>query len=144
MRAVWSRFRLSVPGRTPRSAASPGRPPPPAAAGGEEEADRGRAEPSCLRCRLPDRYVKRPPPRGAGAAILDAGVSAGRRALVAILSRRGAGRKGGRPRRGSRAVPAGAWTEPRRPRGRQGAGAGRRGGAAGRAGVGSRLLRPRR
>lgn len=40
--------------------------------------DRGRAEPSRSRRLPPARYVKRPPPRGAGAAILDAGVSAGR------------------------------------------------------------------
>lgn len=84
-------------------------------------AERGRAEPSRPRCRPPG-YVKRPPPRGTGAAILDAGVSAGQRPPVAILSRRGGGREGSggggtlRDRRG-------AGTGPRQPRG-PGAGGG--------------------
>lgn len=121
MRAVRGRFRLPVPGRTPRSAASPGLPPPPAAAAGREGgADRGRAEPFRSRRRPPDRYVKRPPrPRGAGAAILDAGVSAGRRVPVAILSRRGGGQEGGCGR-GTVRCRRGAWTEPRQPPGRAG------------------------
>lgn len=72
----------------------------------------GRAEPSPRsRRRPPDRCVKRPPPRGAGAAILDAGVSAGRRAPVAIVSRREdrAGREAAAGGAGGAGNPRGGW-----------------------------------
>lgn len=71
--------------------------------------------------------MKRPPPRGAGAAILDAGVSAGQRPSVAMLSRRGGGREGSggggalRDRRGAGTGPGpGAGGGGGRPWGRPG------------------------